>query len=146
MKTLVSLALGALLASCSGALAGVTELINDDLRPLLPSEVVDALGPPSVRVDRLSFPDRGRIEVRTTSAATDEGGLFLLQVEIHMDDSDGWDMGASRSGGPVNRGDETGLAAQMSQSYLIARVRDAAFGTERRETMIEVSAAGAQFR
>ena len=133
----------AMLAACSGPVAPpATLLLSDDLRPLLDADTMAALSEPNVRVDRVALPSGASVQVSTTSAATSEGGRFLLQVDIHVDDAASWNMGASRSGGPINIGNETGNAAQMSQSYLISCERDAAFQTELRQTMIQVTGAG----
>lgn len=132
----------ALLLACSGSspTQAAPLLLDDDLRPLLPIKVtVSTLNEPTLRVGTVTLPGGGVLLVRTTSTTSDEGGHFLLEVEIRVDDSDGWGMSAERSGEPVNLAAESGRAAQMAQNYQITSQRDAAVGVDTRETMIQVT-------
>ena len=142
----VAWSLGAFVLACSGAPAANPVLLNDDLRPLLPEEVVETLSEPSDDVELVELPGGGVLQVHTTSATTDEGGYFLLDVDFVVDEAAGWTMSVTRAGVPINRGAQTGRAAQMAQSYLITSRRDVGVRAESREVLIQVSRDGALVR
>lgn len=140
-----ALCLCALLFACSGGerTEAFPLLLNDDLRSLLPVKVtVATLDEPVLRTDTVSLPIGGSLLVRTTTTTSEEEGRFVLEVNLRVDDDEGWGMRAARSGDPINLGSEGGRAMLMAQRYLITSQRDAAVGIETRETIIEVAFTG----
>lgn len=140
-----ALCLCALFFACSGGerTEAFPLLLNDDLRSLLPTKVtVATLNEPVLRTDTVPLPGGGSLLVHITTTTSDEGGEFILEVEIRVDDDAGWGIQAGRSGEVLNVGENGGRAMHMAQRYSIISQRDAAVGIETRENTIEVAHGG----